>query len=43
MILITGCAGFIEFYLVNKLPIEKKKPIVIGTSFYLPNKKKTHA
>ena len=40
MILITGCAGFIEFYLVNKLPIEKKKPIVIGTSFYLPNKKK---
>tara|TARA_B110001452_G_C15045731_1_gene365148 strand:- start:509 stop:640 length:132 start_codon:yes stop_codon:yes gene_type:complete len=43
MILITGCAGFIRFHRDNKLPIEKKKPIVIGISFYLLNKKKTHA
>ena len=43
MILITSCAGLIEFHLAYKLSVEKKKPIVIGISFYLLNKKKTHA
>ena len=43
MILITGCVGFIEFHLAKKLPKKKKKPKAIGISFYLLNKKKTHA